>query len=193
MQPRELQPVSTQAHRHAKTSSWMPNGWSSAAGRRRRRPATPGMIRPGRAKCRQRRHCGAVHAPPRDGRPGSWSELLDRRRRAWTGQAILQLPVSLLGHNLPELFGADCRPQEPTIDAGGEVTAHRDIGSEECKAAKFGWTKLESCTRIESAKAAAGHSPGTSAFGAKDIHGFTLRSNGWSSAAGRRDDGPPTH
>ena len=53
-----------------------PNGWSSAAGRQRRRPATPRMIRPGRAVCRQRRHCGAVHAPPRDGRPVSWSDWL---------------------------------------------------------------------------------------------------------------------
>jgi hypothetical protein len=53
-----------------------PNGWSSTAGRRRRRPATPGMIRPGRALCRRRRHCGAVHAPPRDGRPGSGSDWL---------------------------------------------------------------------------------------------------------------------
>jgi hypothetical protein len=37
-----------------------PNGWSSAAGRRQRRPATQTMIRLWRAQCRRRRRCERI-------------------------------------------------------------------------------------------------------------------------------------
>jgi hypothetical protein len=60
-----------------------PNGWSSAAGRRDGGPPTHTHDTTVASKVLPKAALRADHAPPRDGRPGSWSDWLDRTRRPY--------------------------------------------------------------------------------------------------------------